>query len=157
MSKLELSMKLKITTNSVLMSSLFWEVMQCRLVSNYQPMMEHHRRVKTLLHHGRSLKSHKFSIVMGVYSLDVVYCLNERRKIILSHWLDDDISKQPLSSVVKFCYLKNFEQLLITPTNSPYFHIHQRHKITLKFYSDILSQILALNLNLFTLYEPKTG
>jgi hypothetical protein len=44
---MELNTKLKIKVNSVLRPSPFWEVMQCRLVSNYQSMLEHHRRVKT--------------------------------------------------------------------------------------------------------------
>jgi len=42
-------------------------------------------------HKGGSLKSHKFSIVMGIYLLDIVYCCNQRCKIIVNYWLDDDI------------------------------------------------------------------
>ena len=57
---------------------------------------------------------------MGMYVLDIVYCCNQRCKIIVNYWLDDDILKQPLFSVVKFCYLKHSEQLSIPPTNSPH-------------------------------------
>lgn len=39
--------EIKDKTNLLPRSSLFWDVMLCTLVSNYQPMLKYHRGVKT--------------------------------------------------------------------------------------------------------------